>query len=768
MPEPPRACLKNSALAANSHSVKTAPIMSAAPTRGGIARVFLVGNPNTGKSTLFNRLTGLRQRVGNYPGVTVERKTGTLRLGDREVEVVDLPGSYSLAAASPDERVVIDALSGRIGGLASPDLVVCVVDATNIQRNLFLASQIADAGIPLIIALNLVDAARRAGLRIDCDLLSRRLGVPVVPTVAVTGEGVEALRAAMGWALEFPPRMTPIAWPACVSEAMGRLREALGPFSDGGASDAELRRVLFDSEPVVLERLGVSREHATAVLGPARDAVRHAGFNPLAAEALLQYEHIGALLESVVEAPERPRVSKSESVDRVLTHRWWGLAVFATLMYLVFQSIYTWAVPLMDAIEAAKGWAQGVVSASLAGAPMLESLVSDGIVEGVGAMLVFLPQILILFFFIALLEDTGYMARAAFLMDRLFGWCGLNGKSFVPLLSSYACAVPGVLSARVIEDPKARLATILIAPLMSCSARLPVYVLMIGAFVEPRYGPFWAGAALFAMHFVGLLVALPVAALLNRFLLRTKPQPFLLEMPPYRVPRLRDVLWRMAERGWEFIWRAGTVILAITVIIWAMLYFPRPPEVGEAARRAFVAEVAAERGVSQEVAGRAISGDDGELAARLESRLAAAYVEQSIMGRIGRTLQPIFDPAGFDWKVTVGVVASFPAREVIIATLGVIYSLGGDVDEASGDLRAAMAAERWTEGARAGAPVFTLATAFAVMVFFALCQQCGATVAVVAQETHWRWALFSFCCMTALAWLGAVAVYQVGTWMGWA
>ncbi len=737
------------------------------PVSARTARVFLVGNPNTGKSTLFNRLTGLRQRVGNYPGVTVERKTGMLRLGDRDVEVVDLPGSYSLAAASPDERVVIDALSGRIRGLPAPDLVVCVVDATNLRRNLFLASQIADVGIPLIIALNLVDSARNSGLRIDYELLSRRLRVPVVPTAAVTGEGVETLRAAMGWALEFPPRMAAISWPPCVGEAMDRLRAALGARLDGEVSDAELRRVLFDSEPVVLERLGVSRERATEVVGPARDVVRHAGFNPLAAEALLQYEHIGSLVEGVIHAPKEPRVSRSESIDRVLTHRWWGLAVFGSLMYMVFQSIYTWAVPLMDVIEAAKGWAQEAASAALAGSPMLESLVTDGIVEGVGAMLVFLPQILILFFFIALLEDTGYMARAAFLMDRLFGWCGLNGKSFVPLLSSYACAVPGVLSARVIEDPKARLVTILIAPLMSCSARLPVYVLMIGAFVEPRYGPFWAGATLFAMHFVGLLVALPVAAILNRFLLRTRPQPFLLEMPPYRVPRLRDVLWRMAERGWEFVSRAGTVILAITVIIWAMLYFPRPPEVGAAARRAFVAEVAAGRGVGHDEAERLVSGGDRDLAARLKAKTAAAYVEQSAMGRLGRKLQPVFDAAGFDWKITVGVIASFPAREVIIATLGVIYSLGGDVDEASGDLRAAMAAERWTEGPRAGAPVYSLAVAVAIMVFFALCQQCGATVAAVAQESSWRWALFSFSYMTVLAWVAAVAVFQIGTRLGW-
>ena len=333
------------------------------------------------------------------------------------------------------------------------------------------------------------------------------------------------------------------------------------------------------------------------------------------------------------------------------------------------------------------------------------------------------------------------MARGAFLMDKMFGWCGLNGKSFVPMLSSYACAIPGVLATRTIEDPRARLTTILVSPLMSCSARLPVYVLMIGAFIEPSYGAGVAGLTLFAMHFVGLAVAVPVAWALNKFVLGTKPQPFLLEMPPYRAPRFRDILWRMWERAREFLVRAGTVIVAMTIIIWALVYFPRPESVREKIEASAVAE------------------SPGQI----DRRVDAAYIEQSYLARAGRLVQPLFAPAGFDWKITVGVLASFPAREVIIATLGTIYGIGSDVDEESGDLRTTLASDKWADGPRVGQPVFNVPVALAIMVFFALCLQCGATVAVMAKESNWGWALFAFAYMTLLAWAGAVLTYQVGT-----
>ena len=708
-------------------------------------RVALVGNPNTGKTTLFNRLTGSRQKIGNYPGVTVEKKYGTWEYGGRTVTLVDLPGAYSLAASSPDERVALDFLTGHLAGEQPPDAVICVVDASNIVRNLFLATQVADLGLPLVIALNMSDAADQAGIRIDAALLSRHLGVPVVRTVATKGDGTAALEKAVLHAADERALMAPVAWPEAVDRAVKYLAAGLEKEGAQPLTPGELRRILFDRQSAVLDRAGLPPDaDPRQLLSASRDILAAAGLQPVATEALLRYEHIGHLTADAVRFPEKRRRTWTERIDTVLTHRVWGLIIFVAMMFVVFQSIYTWAGPFMDAIETGVAWVQQLVAPWFAAWPALQSLVVDGVVGGAGGVIIFLPQILILFFFIALLEDTGYLARGAFLMDKMFGWCGLNGKSFVPMLSSYACAIPGILATRTIEDPRARLTTILVSPLMSCSARLPVYTLMIGAFIEPSYGAGMAGFTLFAMHFIGLAVAVPVAWGMNKFVLRTRPQPFLLEMPPYRRPRLRDIFWRMWERAREFLVRAGTVIVAMTIIIWALVYFPRPDEVRERIETASVADSAQ--------TGRAVD---------------AAYIEQSYLARAGRAVQPLFAPAGFDWKITVGVLASFPAREVIIATLGTIYGIGQDVDEESGDLRSVLGRDLWTHGALAGKPVFTVPVALAIMVFFALCLQCGATVAVMAKEANWGWAIFGFLYMTTLAWLGAVLTYQLGTrWLG--
>ena len=720
------------------------------------ARVALAGNPNTGKTVLFNRLTGARQRVGNYPGVTVERKVGTMTLPGRSVSVIDLPGTYSLAATSADERVVVDVLTGRSPGVDRPDLVVCVVDATNLPRNLLLASQIAETGLPVVLALNMFDAAVAAGVAIDCAKLAERFGVPVIPTVATKGRGLAELKQAIAAALSSRPLMQLLPWPDSVAAALARLRHAVVADTGQSVTDAELARLLFDEDSAVADRLDWPEGERSRAIAEARQLLHDAGLDPASAEPILRYRWLQGRLEGVIDPAPPPRARLSESIDALLVHRVFGLAIFLGVMYLVFQSIYAFAVPFMDAIDAAFGMLGDGVGGLLAATPMLRSLVADGIIAGVGGVIIFLPQILILYFFIALLEDSGYMTRAAFLMDKFFSWCGLSGKSFVPLLSSYACAVPGIMAARTIEDPKSRLVTILVAPLMSCSARLPVYVLLIGAFIEPRYGAAWAGFALFAMHFVGLLVAVPVAFVLNRVVLRTRSQPFVLEMPPYRMPRLRDLLWRMFERGKVFIVKAGTVIFAMSIVIWALCYFPRPAAVEQDVRQQFTQHLAVEQGVTQAEA-RALA--DGDLAAALAGAIEGAYIEQSYMGRMGKFAQPLFAPAGFDWKITVGVLASFPAREVIISTLGIIYDLGGDVDEESADLVATMRAATHADGST----VFTPLVAVAIMVFFALCLQCGATVATVARESSWRWAAFSFAYMTVLAWLGAVAVYQVGT-----
>jgi ferrous iron transport protein B len=485
--------------------------------------------------------------------------------------------------------------------------------------------------------------------------------------------------------------------------------------------------------------------------------------NPLVAEAMLHYRHIDGLIGGVVLKDAQLAHGATESIDRLLLHRGWGLAAFVGMMYVVFQAVYSWAGPVMDIIEMGKVWIQDLIGPALAGTPMLQSLILDGVIEGVGAFLVFLPQILILFAFISLLEDSGYMARAAFIMDKLFSWCGLNGKSFVPLLSSYACAIPGIMATRTIEDPKSRLATVFVAPFMSCSARLPVYILCIGAFIEPVYGPWWAGFTLFAMHFLGLAVAVPTAWVVTRFVLKTKSQPFVMELPKYRAPRMKDVLYRMWQAGWEFIQKAGTIIFLITIIIWASLYFPRSDDKAADFQASFVAEKVTE-GIGNEAQVLALLEDaDSELAHEFNLFLGSSQINQSYMGRIGKAIQPIFEPAGFDWRISISVLASYPAREVIISTLGIIYSLGGDVDEEDGSLRAALKNSEWQEGEKSSTPIYTVPVVIGLMVFFALCSQCGATTSIIVKEAGWKWAIISFVYMTALAWIGAVLCYQVGT-----
>jgi ferrous iron transport protein B len=703
--------------------------------------VALVGNPNTGKSTLFNALTGLRQRVGNYPGVTVARKSGTCDLGDgQKVELVDLPGLYSLAAASPDEQVVIDALTGDIAGERVPDVIVLVVDATNLLRNLFLASQLASLGRPAVLVLNQADVAREQGLRIDAPLLSARLGgIPVVLASAWKGEGILDVRRAIARAAKEARLLPPIVWPVNITEVLSTLRRDVTADTGRAISSAEAQRLLFDTSTTLSERLGWAKERREPAIRAAREQVRRSGYNPLAAEPLIHYERLRQVLAGVV-TEGVGKAGRTAAVDRLLLHRLLGPILFAGIMLGLFASVFWLAKFPMEWIQSGVDAIKGVVAPPLDAYPMLQSLLTDGIIGGVGAFLAFLPQILILFLFVGILEDSGYMARAAFIMDRLFSWCGLNGKSFVPMLSGFACAIPGLLSTRTIEDPKARLATAFVVPFMSCSARFPVYALMCAAFIGPLYGPGWESVVMVGMHCVGLLFAVPTAFVLTRFVLKVKPQPFVLELPRYQMPKPRDVLWRMWQNAAEFVSKAGTVIFAITIIVWALSYFPRDASVA--------ARVRAEHPTLE--------------ASALHAKTQAAYVEQSYMGRFGKAVQPVFDPLGFDWKITVGVLASFPAREVIVSTLGVTYSVGEGAEADSQHLRQAMQGAKWSEGPRAGSPIFSLAAVLALMVFFALCSQCGPTIATLAQESGgWKWAAASFAYMTALAWVVAMLVYQV-------
>jgi len=739
------------------------PPRAAAKTTERVKTVALIGNPNTGKTTLFNALTGLSQRVGNFPGVTVERKMGRLHLEDAgRVEVLDLPGTYSLAARSPDEMIVVDVLLGQQEGTPTVDAVVVIVDASNLRRNLYLVSQLLETGLPLVVALNMMDVAAARGIRIGADSLVGRLGVPVVPTCAHRRQGLDELRRAIAAVVTGDRRPSPLSrpqFPATLQRQAAALRDRSLPSTNGHASrlsSLEAFRALVDENGYMEKRL-------VAVLGGsfaaelARRRAAAGNSSPLSAlESTARYAWIDQAVAECVRQPDRLRTSRSDRVDRVLTHRIIGLLAFFAINALIFQALYAWAGPLMDAVEALFSALGNWVGATLPEGA-LQSLLVDGIIAGVGGVLVFLPQIAILFFFISVLEDCGYMARAALLMDRLLTGCGLSGKSFIPLLSSFACAVPGIMATRTIEDRRDRFTTILVAPLMSCSARLPVYVLFIGAFIPNR--PLLGGwlnlqaFTLLAMYSIGVLVAIPVAWLLKSTLLKGEAPPFLLELPSYKFPVPRTVLLRVYQNSRAFVARAGGIILATTVVMWALAYFPRPAAVLER-----YDEDRAQIGATLTGGGRPAA------LTTIDSREGVALLDQSYLGRAGRLIEPAVRPLGWDWRIGMATLASFPAREVVISALGTIYSLGSDQDETSADLRATMRRATRADGA----PVFTVPVARSVMVFFALCAQCMSTLVTIQRETRsWRWPAFAFGYMTLLAYAGAFLTFQVTTSMGW-
>lgn len=701
--------------------------------------VAIVGNPNAGKTSLFNGLTGSFQKVGNYPGVTVEKVVGALRLSDRSVECIDVPGLYSLEPVSQDEEVAVEVLRGLSAGTKSPDLLVCVMDSGNLERNLFFFGQLAEAGFPMVVALTMTDILARRGQVVDAPKLSQMLGVEVVPVISHKGIGFAELREAIERGLETPRTANvEFEYAIGIETKVAALRERLAR-AGMDASKTAVRKALLKPQPDEGE-VEFPLELRQA-FEEARQELDAEGLLPPKVESSSRYGWAQMVQRAVVTQASPARPSTSHRLDWFLTHRVFGLAAFACIMCVVFLSIYTFAAPLMDAMtfvfEKLASW----IRPPLEGVPVLQSLLADGLIGGVGTMLTFLPQICILFFFIAALEGTGYLARAAFLMDRLLGWCGLNGRAFIPLLSSFACAIPGIMSARVMPDPKSRLATILVAPLMSCSARLPIYLLLIGAFIEPQFGPIWAGVALFGMHLVGLVVAIPVVFVLNRGVLRGKRLPFLLELPPYQWPKWRDVWLSVYFRAKAFVQTAGTIIVVLSVVIWALSYFPR----SEPELRAYGATLAQEHPEAT--------------AAQVQHAVDEYALEHSLLGTFGKAIEPVFEPAGFDWRISTAILAAFPAREVVVASLGIIFNLGGDVDEASGDLRSALQSATWPDGR----PLVTPWTAVGLMVFFALCCQCMATLATVKRETNsWKWAAFMFTYMTALAYLSAVAIHQIG------
>jgi ferrous iron transport protein B len=653
--------------------------------------IALAGNPNAGKTTLFNALTGLRQKVANYPGVTVERKEGFWKIKAEKpaARLIDLPGLYSLDAASRDEQIARDVLTGKVNNLPAPDVVVAVVDATNLERNLYLVTQLMQFKVPIVVALTMTDLAEKQELEIDTKKLSELLQIPVAAVNASQKSGLSQLSEK-------------------VLEAIHR--ESQIPF-----------------ELPEDEETGNGKIFA-------------------------RYNFISNVYQESVKHKQHFEQTVSEKIDSVLTHRFFGLLILTGILLLVFQAIFSWANVPMDLLEQGFG-ALGDLTRAALPEGLLSDLIVDGIIAGVGGVLVFLPQILLLFLFISILEDTGYMARAAFLLDKLMSKVGLHGKAFLPLMSSFACAIPGIMATRTIENPRDRLTTIMIAPFMSCSARLPVYGLMIATFFAGQtvFGFVSLGALLMlAMYALGIVVAIIVAFVLKRTILKSPPPPFVMELPPYRMPNLRTVFQNMFTRSGLFIKRAGTVILALSIILWGLTAFPRVEN------------------KETELANRTVISAESEQQFAVENQLsqeekAALQLQNSYAGRIGHFIEPVIEPLGFNWKIGVALVASFAAREVLVSTLSIIYNVGKDQTEESETLINAIRNAKNDDGT----PTWTPLTALTLMVFFVLAMQCMSTVAVVRRETNsWSWAFFMIAYMTGLAYVAAFLTYQGGKLLG--
>jgi len=703
-------------------------MISAVEIQSRIRQIAIIGNPNSGKTTLFNALTGLRQKVGNYPGVTVEKKEGQLCFHDgTEAVLVDLPGTYSFTPSSPDEQIATDILLGGSRYSNMPDLLICTVDASNLERNLYLVSQIIDRQIPAIVALNMMDVAEESGIRIDPMVLEEELGVQVIPTIGTTGMGIKELKQAIADNRHIPWRIRSWQLPAIVEEELDELVNLLE------------QRVDFDRPSALLEAVqllstnnGHTLHHSPLppdVLDHVRKDRERLDFMEIDRQSVFvesRYRWIKQVCRAASKTTVRSGIPLNDRIDRLMVHRIWGYVIFLGMMGIVFQSVFTWAALPMEWIGA--GFDEvGTVITTLMPPGELRELIVNGGLAGVSAVVTFLPQILFLFFFLGLLEDTGYMSRAAFIMDRLMSKVGLHGKSFVPLLSSFACAIPGIMATRTIENPRDRLVTMLVAPLMSCSARLPVYTLLIAAFVPSTMVLGFlslSGLVLLVLYLLGMAAALTMAWLFKNTLLKGPPSIFIMELPPYRRPSLRSICLQMWERSKIFLREAGTFILGVSIVLWFLASHPR-----------------------------------------VEGASPAEQLKHSFAGQAGRLIEPVIKPLGFDWKIGIGLIASVLQREVFVSTMGTVYNIQDSNDDGvSLSLKEHLQQDIDPES---GEPSFTLLTALCLMVYYMLAMQCLSTVAIMHRETNgWKWPLIQIAYMTLLAYGATFLVYRAGLLLG--
>lgn len=705
--------------------------------------VALAGNPNSGKTTIFNKLTGARQHVGNYPGVTVERKEGYRKLDGHEIMFVDLPGTYSLTAYSAEELVARNFIVDE-----KPDVVVDIIDSSNLERNLYLAVQLMETGVPLVLAFNMSDEARARGYEFDLEKFSLFFDAPVVRTVGHRGEGIDELigqiiNVASG--RKDPADAHLVNYGDEIEEEIGKimslLSEDLSLTQKYGARWLAVK--LLENDRDVLKRVTSHAVHEQI-----EKSVSHLegmlGENPETIIASSRYGYISGACQEAVHSTVEALHTFSDRIDAVITNRVLGIPIFLGLMYLVFYLTFTLGDPPMGWIESFFGWLGDNVTALWpeGSESLLKSLLVDGIIGGVGGVVVFLPNILFLFFAIAILEDSGYMARAAFIMDRLMHRIGLHGKSFIPMLVGFGCSVPAIMATRMLENKRDRLVTMLVVPLMSCGARLPIYALIIPAFFPQA----WNAPMLWIIYVIGILLAVVSAKILRSTIFKGESVPFVMELPPYRLPTLRGVLTHMWQRGWLYLKKAGTIILGISILLWALTTFPGLPE-DEAAW--FEKEKQAVESTLTDAEQRK------DRIASIENAMTEASLRGSIAGRIGHVLEPVLRPMGFDWKIGTALIGAFAAKEVFVAQLGIVYSMGKEADEGSEALRDRLRAN------------YTPLVAFCIMLFCLISAPCMATIAVTRRESNsWRWALFQLAGLTVMAWILTVIVFQAGRVLG--
>jgi ferrous iron transport protein B len=699
----------------------------------GDLKIALIGNPNTGKSTLFNILTGLNQKIGNFPGVTVDKKTGYCKLPDNRIsQIIDLPGTYSLYPKSRDEVIVMESLADKKSAI-HPDLIIFVADASNLKRNLLLYTQVADLKIPVIIALNMMDLAKRSGIEISVDALASKLGVQVVPISARSQEGISNLKQAIVNYSKIPLQVDSIEVESIAPELVRKIQSEL----------------LVDL-PYVALQMAHQHEQLSFLNSAESDRIEEIeqefsfhSQKAQATETIARYNFINDVLFDTISFNADPKLETiSNRIDKVLTHKVFGFVIFAAVLFMIFQSIFAWSEYPMYLIEQLFIWLTDTGN-SLLPAGVLRSLLIDGVLAGLSGVLIFIPQIAILFALISILEDTGYMSRITFMMDKIMRKVGLNGKSVVPLIGGFACAVPSIMSARNIENWKDRMITIMVTPLISCSARLPVYTLLISLVVPSK--SIWGfinlqGIALMSLYLLSIVSAIVVAWVMKYILKSRERGYFIMELPVYRMPRWNNILLTMYEKVKTFVFEAGKVIIAVSIVLWVLASYG-PSDKFKDIEKKFESSAYTKKYSSSE----------------LERLVASAKLENSYAGVLGKSIEPAIKPLGFDWKIGIALITSFAAREVFVGTMATIYSVNAD-DKHMESVRQKMQSAKDPE---TGLPVFTTAVAFSLMIFYVFAMQCMSTVAVVYRETkHWKWPAIQFAYMTGLAYVASLIVYQ--------